>query len=84
MLGTFKNLIVPETKYLPTAPFKICRALKILFIFCMLAAIRFNNKARFDTGEVGKIGRDRMLAPKLPSIDLVVSQMSPKPSFGIG
>lgn len=49
----------------------------------MLPAIQLNHNVLFDTGKIGNISSDRVLAPESMSIQLLAPQSSPEQPLGV-
>ena len=50
----------------------------------VLTTVEFDNQASFNACEVSEVAVDRMLSTKLPTVELAISQVTPKLLFGIG
>jgi len=73
-----QDVVVPEPQGLKTQGSHVATALLVIatgIVFCMLAAIQFNDQAYFKTCEVSEIRANRMLTPKLQISDQATSQL---------
>jgi hypothetical protein len=50
----------------------------------VLTAIEFDYQFLIEADEIGNVGWDRVLPPKLEATEVAVFQMQPKPQFHIG
>jgi len=74
----FHNIVVPVTKDEIATCFQIIRSLQILLLlFCMLAAIKFDNEFSIWATEIGNVAIDRHLPTELPTVKPAVTQPEP-------
>jgi hypothetical protein len=79
-----KHVVVPET-HDPKAIFREPPIAPLIsFRPGVLAAINFQNQSLFEAEEVGDVGSNRDLTPKLERLEPAIPQRKPKLPFGIG
>jgi len=76
-IDIFHNIVVPVTKDEIATCFQIIRSLQILLLFCMLAAIKFDNEFSIWATEIGNVAIDRHLPTELPTVKPAVTQPEP-------
>ena len=73
------DIVVPVTKDEIATCFQIIRSLQILLLlFCMLAAIKFDNEFSIWATEIGNVAIDRHLPTELPIVEPPVAQPEPQ------
>jgi len=73
-----QDVVVPESQGLKTQGCQVATALLVMatgIVFCVLAAIQFDDQAYFKTCKISEVRTNRMLAPKLQISDLATSQL---------
>jgi len=74
-----QNLFVQEAQDSPAAPPKKGVTFQIMAIFgAVLAAVGFDDEARFDRGKVRDVGRDGVLATEVPTGEVRVLENLPQ------
>ena len=65
-----QDVVVPETKHAPAAPFEEHRATRILVYFGrVLPAVELDDKLTLSAGKIHDVATDRHLSPKLQSVE---------------
>ncbi len=66
---SFKNIVVPETQDLVGVVLQNASPLGVIFqVFAVLAAVKFNNKLRIMTSEVGNVLVNTHLSAKMAAL----------------
>ena len=80
-----KDFVVPEPNDTPTCCAEIGCALVVMgFPISVLSTIEFDDDTLRETGEIGEVRADGMLAAELVSVQPSRAQSMPKPQLGIG
>ena len=79
-----ENIVVPEANHAPSDGSHVRRPITIVLgLPCVLSTVELDDQPAFSANEVGKIGADLILTPKLAAAQAAVAQVEPKPCFGI-
>jgi len=80
-----EDFVVPEAQDFIALRSQKCIAFLVVgVLFCVLAAVEFDEQFLRHAGEVDDVRAYRLLAAKFVAVELFVAQVVPKESFGIG
>jgi hypothetical protein len=83
--GIFVDGLVPESDDPPAEALDHRRALGVVAGSLLMAwTVDLNDQAGLRAGEVGEVAADRVLPPKLHTLDLLAAQEAPEAAFALG
>jgi hypothetical protein len=80
-----QHFVIPESENLKSVRYQNVGAGEVVVLSqIVLPTVEFDDQAKFETGEIGKVTGDRMLAPESESLQTTGTQVVPDPFLGIG
>ena len=83
-LGIGENVVVPEANDPPSPPLEPRRPAPVVVAVGMLSAIRLDDQAVLEAGEIDDEGSEGMLTAELVALEPPPAQSAPQPTLGLG